>query len=135
MNEQNNDTRLVRRELLRFACGELLCFALVCAGFAAFGRWSGKVLLGAAVGAGLAALNYFLTAMAVFRAADKAVQGAPQAGSRLVTISTVGRFALMIGVLVLAGKSGKCDVVAMVIPLLAARLLLFGLELLRRKDG
>ncbi len=131
----NDDNKLVRRELLRFTLGELLCFALVCAGFAAFGKWSGKVLLGAAVGAGLAALNYFLTAMAVFRAADKARQGNPAAGSRLVSMATVGRFVLMIAVLVAAAKSGRCDVIAMVIPLLAARLLLFVLELFRRKDG
>jgi hypothetical protein len=41
----------------------------------------------------------------------------------------------MILVLVVFAKSGLCDVIAMVIPLLLSRLVLFFIELFRRKDG
>ena len=125
----------VYRELLILALGELIVLALVCGGFAAAGRWSGKVLLGAAVGAALAAGNYALTAVGVFRAADRAEQGDPAGGQREITRSMLLRYLLMIGVLVAGAKSGLCNVIAMVIPLAASRLLLYAAELFRRKDG
>jgi len=124
----------VYRELLLFALGQIVVFGLVCAGFALAGHWSGKVLIGAAVGAALASVNYSLTAVGVFRAADKAEQGDPAAGQRIMTLSMLGRYLLMIGVLVAGAKSGLCDVIAMVIPLAMSRPLIFAAELFRRKD-
>jgi hypothetical protein len=132
--DKQESKRQVYRELLIFAVGEALVLALVCAGFALFGRWSGKVPAGAAVGAGLAVLNYALMALGVLRAADKAEQGDPAAGRKTMTASMLGRYLLMIAVLVLGAKSGVCNVVAMVIPLAASRLLIFAAELFRRKD-
>lgn len=133
MNKQQSKQQ-VYRELKFFALGELLILGLVCTGFAIIGRWSGKVLTGAAVGACLAVLNYVLMALGVFRAADKAEQGEPQAGQRTMTASMVGRYLLMIAVLVVGAKSGLCDVVAMVIPLALSRVILFAAEFFRRKD-
>ena len=132
--DKQTEKQQVYRELLIFALGELLVLALVCAGFALTGHWSGKVLAGAAVGAGLAVLNYALMALSVLRAADKAEQGDPTAGRRTMTTSMLGRYLLMIAVLVLGAKSGLCNVIAMVIPLAASRLLLFAAEFFRRKD-
>ena len=133
--DKQQSKQQVYRELVVFALGELIVLALVCAGFALAGRWSGKVLAGAAVGALLAAANYALIAVGVFRAAEKAEQGDPAAGQRAITASMLLRFLLMIGVLVAGAKSGLCDVIAMVIPLAASRLLLFAAELFRRKDS
>ena len=45
----------------------------------------------------------------------------------------LGRFALMIAVLVIGAKSGACNVIAMVIPLAVFRLLIFGAEFFRKK--
>ena len=133
--DKQQSKQQVYRELKFFALGELLILALVCAGFALVGRWSGKVAAGAAVGAGLAVSNYVLMALAVFRAADKAEQGDPHAGQRTMTASMMGRYLLMIAVLVIGAKSGLCDVVAMVIPLALSRVILFAAEFFRRKDG
>ena len=132
--DKQRSKQQVYRELTVFALGELLVLALVCGGFALAGRWSGKVLAGAALGAALASANYALTAVGVFRAAEKAEQGDPAAGQRTITGSMLLRFLLMLGVLVAGAKSVLCDVIAMVIPLAASRLLLFAAELFRRKD-
>ena len=135
MSTKEQDKRQVYRELTIFALGEVVVLILVCAGFALAGNWSGKVLAGALVGAALAAVNYGLTAVGVFRAADRAAQGDPQGGSRVITLSMIGRYLLMLGVLVAGAKSGLCNVVAMVIPLAASRVLLFAAEFFRRKDS
>ena len=133
--EKNEQKRQVYRELKLFALGELLILALVCAGFALLGKWSGKVLAGALTGAGLAMLNYALMALGVFKAAEKAEAGDPASGQRTMTLSMLGRYLLMIAVLVIGAKSGRCDVIAMVIPLALSRLILYAAELFRRKDG
>lgn len=132
--EKQESKRQVFRELTVFALGELAVLALVCAGFAIAGRWSGKVLLGAAVGAALAAANYSLMAVGVFKAAAKAEAGDAVSGQRTMTRSMLGRYLLMIGVLAAGAKSGLCNVIAMVIPLLMTRPLLYAAELLRRKE-
>lgn len=135
MNNRETEKKQVFRELKLFALGELLILALVCAGFALAGRWSGQVLPGAAVGAGLAILNYALMALGVLKAADKAEAGDPIGGRRTMTLSMLGRYLLMIAVLVAGAKSGLCNVVAMVIPLALSRLILFAAEYFRRKEG
>lgn len=135
MNESKTEKRQVYRELLVFALGQLICLGLMFGVFALLHRLDGKVLLGGAIGALLATLNYFLTAVGVFRAAQKAEQD-DQAGSlRAIRLSMLGRYLLMLLVLVAGGKSGLCNVIAMVVPLLLSRVLLFVGEFFRRKDG
>ena len=135
MNDRETDIRQVRREVLLFALGTLVCLGLMYGVYALLHRLTAKVLLGGAVGAALAILNYVLTAAGVLRAADKAEQGDAKSGMRTINLSMLGRYLLMILVLVVFAKSGLCDVIAMVIPLLLSRLVLFFIELFRRKDG
>ena len=134
MNEMN-DKKQALRELSVIALGELLVFGLICGGFALLGRLDGKVLLGAAVGAGTAILNYFLMAVGVFAAADKAEAGDPVRGKRIISLSMLGRYALMIVILLVFAKSGMCNVIAMVIPIALFRVLIYVGEFFRRKDG
>lgn len=134
MNEMN-DKRQTWRELLMIALGELIVFGLICGAYALLGRLNGKVLLGAAVGAATAVLNYFLMAVGVFAAAARAEAGDPARGKRIISLSMLGRYALMIAVLVIFAKSGRCDVIAMVIPVALFRVLIFVGEFFRRKDG
>ena len=134
MNEMN-DKKEALRELAIISLGELLVFGLICGGFALLGRLDGKVLLGGAVGTGTAILNYFLMAVGVFAAADKAQAGDPARGKRIVSLSMLGRYALMIVILVVCAKSGFCNVVAMVIPIALFRVLIYVGEFFRRKDG
>lgn len=134
MNNQT-DRQQTRRELLIIALGELLVLALLFGAYALLGRLTGKVLLGGCVGAATAVLNYFLMAVGVNAAADRAEGGDPARGRRILLLSMLGRYALMIAILLIGGKSGRCDVVAMVIPLALFRVLLYVGEFFRRKDG
>ena len=131
MNDMN-DKQQTLRELLIFALGELVCLGLLYGAFALLGKLDSKVLLGGAIGAVTAVLNYFL---GVYAAAARAEAGDPARGRRVVSLSMAGRFLLMIAILVVGAKSGLCNVVAMVIPLLLFRVLIFVGEFFRRKDG
>jgi hypothetical protein len=130
-----NDKQQTLRELLIFALGELICLGLLYGAFALLGKLDSKVLLGGAIGAVTAVLNYFLMAVGVYAAAARAEAGDPARGRRIVSLSMAGRFLLMIAILVVGAKSGLCNVVAMVIPLLLFRVLIFVGEFFRRKDG
>ncbi len=134
MNDMN-DKQQTLRELLIFALGELICLGLLYGAFALLGKLDSKVLLGGAIGAVTAVLNYFLMAVGVYAAAARAEAGDPARGRRIVSLSMAGRFLLMIAILVVGAKSGLCNVVAMVIPLLLFRVLIFVGEFFRRKDG
>ena len=134
MNE-TNDKQQTYRELRMMALGELAVLGLIYGAFALLGKLDGKVLLGGAIGAGTAVLNYFLMAVGVFAAAARAEAGEPEKGKRIVSLSMLGRYLLMIAILVIGAKSGYCNVIAMVIPLVLFRVLLFAGEFFRRKDG
>lgn len=134
MNDMN-DKQQTLRELLIFALGELICLGLLYGAFALLGKLDSKVLLGGAIGAVTAVLNYFLMAVGVYAATARAEAGDPARGRRIVSLSMAGRFLLMIAILVVGAKSGLCNVVAMVIPLLLFRVLIFVGEFFRRKDG
>ncbi len=134
MNDMN-DKQQTLRELLIFALGELICLGLLYGAFALLGKLDSKVLLGGAIGAVTAVLNYFLMAVGVYAAAARAEAGDPARGRRIVSLSMAGRFLLMIAILVVGAKSGLCNVVAMVIPLILFRVLIFVGEFFRRKDG
>ncbi len=130
-----NDKRQTLRELLFFALGELICLGLLYGAFALLHKLDSKVLLGGAIGVFTAVLNYFLMAVGVYAAAARAEAGDPVRGRRVISLSMAGRFLLMIAILVVGAKSGLCNVIAMVIPLLLFRVLIFVGEFFRRKDG
>lgn len=130
-----SDKRQTLREIGLFAVLQLVCLAVMFGVFALLHRLSGKVLLGGAIGAAVTILNYFLTALGVWAAADKAEQGDVAGGKRIITLSMLGRFLLMGGLLLAGALSGYCDVIAMVIPLALMRPLIYAGEFFRRKDG
>ena len=132
---KTNDNRQIRRELLIYAALQLACVGLMFGVYALLRRLTGKVLLGGAVGAGVAILNYCLTAVGVLRAAGQAERGDVARAKRTITASMFLRYLLMLGILVLCAKLRLCDVVAMLIPLLLSRLLIFAGEYFRRKEG
>ena len=130
-----NDKQQTCRELLILALGELVCLGLIYGAFALLDKLDSKVLLGGAIGALTAVLNYFLMAVGVYVAAARAEAGDPARGRKIISLSMAGRFLLMIAVLVVGAKGGYCNVIAMVIPLLLFRVLIFVGEFFRRKDG
>ena len=80
MNDMN-DKQQTLRELLIFALGELICLGLLYGAFALLGKLDSKVLLGGAIGAVTAVLNYFLMAVGVYSAAARAEAGDPARGA------------------------------------------------------
>ncbi len=134
MEQKLTDRQRTIRELLRFSAGELICFGLICGGFALAGRLDGSVLVGAGVGVVLAVLNYALMAVGVYAAAAKAESGNAKGAQGVITLSMFARYALLIVALVLFAKSGLCNLLAMVIPLIMARILVFLGEFFRKKE-
>ena len=130
-----NEKKQTYRELLIIAVGELICLGLIYGGFALLHKLDQRVLIGGAVGVLTVVLNYFLMAVGVNAAADRAEAGDPARGKRIISLSMAGRYVLMIVVLVVGAKSGWCNVVAMVIPLALFRVILLIGEFFRRKDG
>lgn len=132
---KTSDKRQILRELRIYALMQLACLGLMFGVYALLHRLTGKVLLGGAVGAALAILNYSLTAVGVLRAADQAEAGDVARAKRTITVSMLLRYLLMLAVLVACAKLKWCDVIAMLIPLLLSRLLIFAGEYFRRKEG
>ncbi len=109
------------KEVLPVALGETLVLALMLAVYALIGRFSVKVLVGGAAGAVLAGLNYALLALSVDRATEKVSGGADEkdvarAGSAM-RMGYIGRMALIFIALCVLAKTGACDPIAAVIPL------------------
>ena len=94
-------------------------------------RWLRDLLCGALIGAGailpgvsggvLAVANFFLLTVGVSNAADKAENGDPKGAQNFITLSYIGRMAVLALVLFGAGKSGRFDLLALVLPLVFPR--------------
>ena len=89
--------------------------------------------LGGLVGFLVAAGNFFSLAVVATIAADKAEAGDPASGQKLMKSSYPIRLLAMAGVLILCAKSGVCDVIALVLPLLFVRPILTIAEFFRKK--
>ena len=109
------------RQFLAVALGEVICVALMIGVYAMIGKYSQKVLLGALVGGFLAIANFFLLTVGVSNAADKAAEGNPKAAQNFITLSYIGRMVVLALVLFGAAKSGRFDLLALVLPLLFPR--------------
>lgn len=123
------------RETLTIAVGQLLGCGAMIGIFALLDKLDTTVVLGAAVGALLATANYFLMALGAGAAAQKAAQQDVKGGQALVQMSYLGRMIGLFLVLALCAKSGTCNVLALVIPLLFVRPTLTIAELFRKKGG
>lgn len=128
-----------KNSLLRQTATVIAGQVLGCAGmigiFALLNRFDTSVLLGAAAGAVLATANFFLMALGANLAADKAEQQDVKGGQALVHFSYLGRMVGLFLLLALCAKSGKCNVPALVIPLIFVRPTLTIAELFRKKGG
>lgn len=124
--------KIVYKETAIVAVGELIGTALMIAVYAALGKFSGRVLWSAGAGCGVMIANYFVMAITVSIATDRAGAGNPNGAKKLVQLSGVARLFLMAGVLGLGILLGA-EVVALVVPLLFVRPTLFLAEFFRKK--
>ena len=124
--------KLVFKETAVVAVGECLASAIMVGIFALLGRFDKSVVLGAAFGALIAVANFFFMAMGVMLAADKAAAQDVKGGKGMAQGSYLLRFALMFLILFALGKSGICNIFALVLPLLFVRPILYIGEFFRK---
>ena len=127
-----NSRQFVLRETGMLAVGEAICTALMVGVFALAGYYNTSVLIGGIVGAVMAVGNFFLMAVAADAAADKAVNGDVKGGKELVKASFRMRLLAMAGLLFLFAKSGICNLIAMIVPLVLTRIIITVIEFFRK---
>lgn len=128
-----NPKKFIYPETVAVLIGEGIGTAAMVVIFALLGRYDTSVLLGGVAGALIAFVNFFLMALGTSLAADKAEKQDVKGGQALIQMSYIGRMALLFLVLVLCAKSGKCNVLALVIPLVFVRPALSIAEILKKK--
>lgn len=124
--------KIVFKETAIVAAGEAVCCAIMVGVLAAFNHFQLAVLFSAIAGFVLAVANYFLMAMVVSLATDKAQQGQVQQAKKMVQISSVVRLFLM-ALFIIAGYFLKANLLALALPLLFQRPILLVAEFLRKK--
>ncbi len=127
------DTRkFILRETGYLALGEAACVAAMAGIFAMLGHLDYTVLLGGLLGLILAVGNFFMMAIASNAAADKAADQDVKGGKAAIKASYSLRL-VVIGVLLLVfAKSGHCNVIALVCPLLLVFPIITVIEFFRK---
>ncbi len=126
--------KAVLRETKTVAIGEAVGVALMYGVFALLGSFDQTVLLGGIAGGLLAVINFFLMAVNVSNAADKAVHEDVKGGKSLMRFSYATRLIVLFVILFALIKSGVCNVFASVIPLLFVRLTITIAEFFRKPE-
>jgi len=130
-----NSKSILFQETRTIAVGMVICTAVMIGIFALLGKYDTSVLLGAAAGALLSTGNFFLMALGTTLAADKAENQDVKGGQALIQMSYLGRMIGLFLLLALCAKSGKCNVLALVIPLVFVRPILTIAEMFKKKGG
>ena len=113
--------KLVLRETAIVAVGQVICVAAMIGICALLGIYSRAILLGGIFGGILAILNFFFMAISAMMAADKAEGQNVAGGKATVQLSFIVRMAVMFIILFALIKSGLCDALASVLPLVFTR--------------
>lgn len=124
--------KFVLKETAIVALGQALCVAAMLGIFALLGRFDRSVLLGGIAGGLLATLNFLFMAIGASIAADKAVAQNVQGGQATIRMSYILRLAVLSIVLFALVKSGVCNVIAAVAPLIFTRPILTIAEFFRK---
>ena len=124
--------KIVFHETGIIAIGEVICLALMLSVYALLGRFSREVLLGGIIGALLAVLNFFFMAMGASMAADKAVNQDVKGGQKQIKLSYFIRMIAIFVILFACVKSGLCNALASVLPLLFVRPVITVAEFFRK---
>ena len=127
--------KYVLRQTGVVALGEVIGVAAMLGIFALLGSFDHAVLLGGIVGAAVAVANFFVMAIGVNIAADKAENQNVKGGQATIKASYMLRLVGMTIVLFAFAKSGLCNVIALVVPLIFTRFTLTLQEFFKRKPG
>ena len=122
----------VYREPAAIAVGEVLCVGLVLGVYALAGQLDRAAVLGGELGGVLAICNFFFMAVGASLAADRADQQNVKGGTALVRMYFLLRYLVLFLILFAAAKSGRFQVLALVLPLVFVRPILMLGEFFRK---
>ena len=122
----------VYRETAAIAVGEVLCVGLMLGVYALAGQLDRAAVLGGVLGGVLAICNFFFMAVGASLAADRAEQQNVKGGTALVRMSFLLRYLVLFMILFAAAKSGRFQVLALVLPLVFVRPILMLGEFFRK---
>lgn len=124
--------KVVYRETGVIAIGQAICLIVMYLVFALLGYFDRSVLLGGLIGTIIAILNFFFMAVSTSLAADKAVKQDVKGGTALMKGSYTLRLAVVFLILFACVKSGLCNVIASVLPLVFVRPIITVAEFFRK---
>ena len=127
--------KYVLKQTAFIAIGQAVCVAAMVGIYALLNKFNTGVIWGGIVGAVVAVLNFLFMAIGALMAADKAADQNVKAGQAIVRNSMILRLALMAVVLIAFAKSGICDVLALVLPLVFTRPILMLVEFFGKAGG
>ena len=130
-----NPQKLVWQQTAVVAAGEVLGVGAMLGIFALIGKFDNTVLLGGIVGGVMTVLNFFIMAIAVNIAADKAKAQNVSGAKGVIKLSYFGRMVLLAVVLFAFLKSKLCNPIALVVPLIFSRITLSIWGFFSRKPG
>ena len=124
--------KFVLTETAIVALGQAVCVGSMIGIFALLGKFDTSVWLGGVAGGALAVINFFFMAMAATVASEKAVEQNVKGGQLIMRLSYMVRLAVLFIILYALVKSGSCNVLTAVLPLLFTRPVLFVAEFFRK---
>ena len=127
--------KFIIRETALLALGQLICVAAMVGIFALIGQFSYKVVLGGAIGGVLAVGNFFFMAIGSDAAADRAAQNDVKSGKAVMKSSYGLRMLVLAVLLIICAKSGHCQPIALLCPLLFVFPIIVVLEFFRKAGG
>lgn len=127
-----NSKRFVLRETAMLAVGEVICAAVMVAVFVLAGYYDTSVLIGAVIGCVLAVGNFFMMAVSSEAAADKAMNEDVKGGKATIKVSFQMRLLVLFVLMIVLVKSGACQPLALVLPLLFVRPVITVVEFFRK---
>ena len=125
--------KIVFKETAVVAIGEIICVGLMLAVFAMLGKFDSTVLLGGIIGGVLTVANFFFMAVGTSLAADKAENQDVKGGQAVIKSSYMLRMIALFVLMFACVRSGLCNVIALVVPLVFVRPVLTIGEFFRKK--
>lgn len=122
------------RQFLRVSLGVLCLTAVMLGVYAIIGRFTLRVLIGAAFGAFMSCANFLALTITVSRASDRAQGGDPAKAKMAVQGSSVLRLLVLAAVYIVVLKAKFCDPIAAILPLVFVQISISVTEFFR-KDG
>ena len=127
--------KLVFKETAVVAIGEVIGTAIMIGVFALLGYFELSVLWGGLIGMILSVGNFFFLAVIASLAGKKAQQQDVAAGQKMIKASYPVRLLVLAVLLIAFAKSGFCNLIALVVPLLFVRPIITLAEFFRKRGA